>query len=194
MKKFRKLFFILLTIMICGGVTVSVVINNIHLNRIPSDNTPSEILKREKLQKIEPFLYDIGGYSYISKMYNDIAIPNIYIVYEDINMSNYNHNFYVQNVNLQLKHHQQFILMCFKRSKTPQREDIHYYGKLERTGITFVFPNGETLYYSSGYFLVEEEAYLIQNNDRKNLDNFVNNLILLDENPKTIRFKKVESG
>ncbi len=172
MKKFRKLFFILLAIMICGGVTVFVVINNIHLNRIPSDNTPSEILKRDKLKMIEPFLEDIGPYSYISKMY------------DNIDMSNYNHNYHVQNVNLQLKQHQQFILMCFKRSKTGQA--VYYKAIRMPIGTTFVFPNGETLYYRSGYFLVEGEEYLIQNNDRKKFDNFVNNLILLDENTNVL--------
>ncbi len=68
MKKFRKLFFILLAILICGSITFYVVINN----------TPSQITRRDKLKMIEPFVENIGEYSYI------VIKPNFADVYEDI--------------------------------------------------------------------------------------------------------------
>ncbi len=155
MKKFRKLFFILLAILICGGITAYVVINN----------TPSQITRRDKLKMIEPFLEDIGEYSYT--------------IIKTISADTYVSNYYNQDVYLQLKQDQQFILGCFKRSKA---QGLNMFDRIPGGDIDFVFPNGEILDYNSGYFEVEGEAYLLKDNDRETLDKFVNNLILLDEN------------
>ncbi len=174
MKKFRKLFFILLALLICGGVTVSAVINNRRLNNIRINNLPSEIARRTQLEMIEPFLEDIGDHSTITVFLSD---------YNMTYHENYNHNNQAQNVNLKLKQDQQFILNCFKRSKTP----IGAGTTPTTTGlINFVFPNDEILHYSEGYFYAGVGGtlmYLIQDHDRENLDNFVNSLILFNKNP-----------
>ncbi len=173
MKKFRKLFFILLALLICGGVTVSVVVNNIRLN-----NTPLDIARRDKLKMIEPFLEDIGEDNYIV----------LSSQYDGKDISHYDHKSGWQDVYLQLKQDQNLILEFFKRSDALAVNSVFR----SETGINFVFPNGEILKYMHGFFWFGMNMYIIQDNDREDFDNFVNNIGLNNIPSQINKLKMIE--